>query len=217
MTVFEMQSTRQRILEILKEERLATVEQLSAALELTPVTIRHHLEVLKGEGLVEAPQVLRRPGPGRPQHAYSLTEAAADFFPKNYHGLADLMLDEIRKRVPSSELEQIMQSVASHLAAQAPTLEQAQSPQEAMNAAVDFLNDKGYVARWEDTPEGDFLLHTCNCPYKRVAESHKEVCTMDASFVGQLVSVTPQRMSHMAAGDDSCTYLFRFEQARSER
>ena len=93
MTVFEMQSTRQRILKILKEERQATVEQLSDALELTPVTIRHHLEVLKGEGLVEAPQVLRRPGPGRPQYTYGLTEAAVDYFPKNYHGLADLMLE----------------------------------------------------------------------------------------------------------------------------
>ena len=73
-----MQTTRQRILEILKEKRQATVEELSEELELTPVTVRHHLEILRGEGLISAPSVLRRPGPGRPQHTYALTEAAGD-------------------------------------------------------------------------------------------------------------------------------------------
>lgn len=208
-----MQSTRQRILEILKERNQATVEQLSQALELTPVTIRHHLEVLRGEGLVDAPQVLRRPGPGRPQYAYGLTEAAADYFPKNYHGLIDLMLEEIEERVAPAELEQIMNGVAHRLAAQAPPL-QGESPHEILNAVVSFLNDKGYVAHWEETPEGNYLLHTCNCPYERVSQAHSEVCTIDSNLVGQLVGVSPQRMSHMATGDDNCTYLLRFEENR---
>lgn len=208
--MFEMQSTRQRILEILKEENQATVEQLSEALELTPVTIRHHLDILRGEGLVDAPKVLRRPGPGRPQYTYQLTEAASAYFPKNYHGLTDLMLDEIRERISPAELEQLMSGVAQRLAAQAASPRPAQSPREIMSAAVSFLNDKGYVARWEETLQGDFLLHTCNCPYRLVSQAHREVCTMDADLVSHLVGTPPQRLSQMAGGDDSCTYLFHF-------
>ena len=49
-----MQATRQRILEILKERGAATVEQLATELELTPVTIRHHLDILRRAGLVES-------------------------------------------------------------------------------------------------------------------------------------------------------------------
>lgn len=205
-----MQPTRQRILEILKEKNQVTVQELGEALGLTPVTVRHHLDVLRGEGLVDAPQAMRRSGPGRPQHAFRLTEAAADYFPKNYHGLADLMFDEIRERVAPAEMEQIMTGVAQRMAAQAPTPQPEQKPQEVMDAVVSFLNDKGYVARWEKSPDGDYLLHAHNCPYKHVAQAHNEVCTMDGHFVEQLAGTPPQRLSHMVNGDDRCTYLFRF-------
>ncbi len=206
-----MQSTRQRILEILKEKKHATVDQLSTELELTPVTIRHHLEILKGEGLVDTPKVLRRPGPGRPQYAYGLTEAAGDYFPKNYQRLAGLMLDEIRERVTQIELEQIVGGIAERMAAQAPTPKQRQDPQEFLNATVRYLNDQGYVARWERTPEGEYLMHTFNCPYHQVAQAHTEVCKIDANFIGQLVGFPAQRTSHLASGDDSCSYVFRLK------
>jgi predicted ArsR family transcriptional regulator len=210
-----MQSTRQHILEILKERNQCTVEELSAELELTPVTIRHHLDVLRGEGLIAPPVVLRRPGPGRPQYAFELTAAAGDYFPKNYHNLADLMLDEIRQRVTQAELEQIMNGIADRMAAQAPSLKRKRQPREVLKAAVQFLNDQGYVARWEKTPDGDYLLQTCNCPYERVAQVHSEICTMDAHLVAQLVGVSSKRVSHMASGDDSCVFRLQFEDNHS--
>jgi len=204
-----MQSTRQRILEILKERNLATVEELGDALGLTPVTIRHHLEILRGEGLVAAPQALRRAGPGRPQHTYSLTPAARDLFPKNYHGLTTLMLDEIRERISPLEMDHILNGVAGRLAAQAPA-RPTSTPQELLDVTVRFLNDQGYVAQWEETPEGRFLLHTCNCPYERVTQAHSEICSMDANFVRRLVNAPIQRVSHLASGDERCTYVVQF-------
>ena len=79
-----MQSTRQEILEILKEERQATVEDLAQRLELTPMTIRHHLNVLQAQGLIEAAKVRRSQKVGRPRLVYTLTEAADDHFPQSY-------------------------------------------------------------------------------------------------------------------------------------
>jgi len=76
----------------------ATIDELGEALDLTPVTIRHHLDILRGEGLVEVPEVRRRMTPGRPQYVYILTETASDFFPKHYSRFADLMIEEIRER-----------------------------------------------------------------------------------------------------------------------
>ena len=205
-----MQSTRQRILEILQERKHVTVQELGEAVELTPVTIRHHLDVLRGEGLVDAPRAIRRPGPGRPQYVYGLTEAADEHFPKNYHGLANLLFDEIRERVAPAEMEQIMTRVAQRMADQAPPPRPGASPQEIMEAVVSFMNDRGYVARWEENPKGDYVLRANNCPYKHVAQAHSEVCTMDVHLISRLAGVPPQRLSHMTSGDDSCTYLFRF-------
>ena len=71
-----MQSTRQEILGILKEERQATVEDLAQRLELTPMTIRHHLNVLQAQSMVEAARVRRSQRVGRPRLVYTLTESA---------------------------------------------------------------------------------------------------------------------------------------------
>jgi predicted ArsR family transcriptional regulator len=71
-----MQSTRQEILAILKEERQATVEDLAERLELTPMTIRHHLNVLQAQNLVVASKVRRSKKVGRPRLVYTLTDAA---------------------------------------------------------------------------------------------------------------------------------------------
>jgi predicted ArsR family transcriptional regulator len=210
---FEMQTTRQRILEILKEKNQATVEELSAELDLTSVTVRHHLDVLRGEGLVGAPDVLRRSGPGRPQYVYELTPAAAVHFPKNYHNLADLMLEEIRQRVSPTELEAIIQGVAERMAAEAPSRGSGRSRSEILNDAVQYLNEHGYVARWEKTPAGEYVMRTCNCPYERVALLHQEICKMDADLMGELVGADSERMSHMANGDTSCSFVVRFEES----
>jgi predicted ArsR family transcriptional regulator len=216
--ISSMQTTRQRIREILKEKKQATVEQLSDELELTQVTIRHHLEVLRGEGLVDAPTVLRRNGPGRPQYAYSLTEAAGDYFPRNYQSLADLMFDEIRDKFSPRELDLLLDAVADRMAAQGPALQREKNPKRMLNTIVEYLNDQGYVARWEKNAEGEFVLHTCNCPYERVAQAHSEICKMDANFVAQLVGVSAERKSHIAMGDASCSYVLQFDtKTTSER
>ena len=200
-----MQYTRQRILEILKKKKRVTVQRLSKELELAPVSVRHHLDVLRGEGLVDAPRAIRRAGRGRPQHAYGLTEAASDHFPHNYHGLAGLLLKEIRERVSQGELEQILVDVARRMAEQAPPPLVGQGRRE---AAESFLNQKGYVAHWENGSDEGHVLRIHNCPYERVSLAHSEVCAMDAHFIGELVGAAPQRLSRMAAGDGCCAYRF---------
>ena len=115
-----MQATRQRILEILKERSEATIDELSEALELTTVTVRHHLDILRGEGLVEVPEVKRRATPGRPQYVYTLTDAADEHFPKNYAGFTNLMITEIKERLDPTELDRILRGMAHRMVAEAP-------------------------------------------------------------------------------------------------
>ena len=63
-----MQKTRESIVQILKKRGQATVDELSRELGLTSVTVRHHIEILRQEGVVDSPEPLRRSGPGRPRH-----------------------------------------------------------------------------------------------------------------------------------------------------
>ena len=203
-----MQATRQAILTILKEHGQATVEQMSDELSLTPVTIRHHLDILRSEGLVQAPKVQRRQSPGRPQHVYSLTEQAASYFPKNYVAFADLTLQELRERVTTDEMDSIVRGVARRMAANAPERLPGEPLPERLTRVVDFLNRQGYVARWESNAQG-FLLHTSNCPYQGLTDHHTAPCIMDTALLTELLGSQPLRISWMSAGDDTCTYLVK--------
>jgi predicted ArsR family transcriptional regulator len=203
-----MQATRERILRILKETEAASVDDLSRMLGLTPVTIRHHLDVLRGEGLVGAPTVRRRKAPGRPQHVYSLTERASEHFPKQYDQLASLLLDEIRARGAGGEVDRTMQQIGLRLAAQ------FRSPadlsfEERLAAVVEFLNARGYLASWERRDDGAFLLHVANCPYEQVAAVHREVCAIDQTLLSQVLGTTPERVAWAVKDSHQCTYVIQ--------
>ena len=201
-----MQETRQSILNILKERGQSTVDQLSGELKLTPVTIRHHLDILRSEGLVDIPQVKRKQTPGRPQHIYVLTERASEYFPKNYADFAHLTLLEVRDRVGQSEMESIAQGIAKRMAVDAPQPLPGEAMSQRLDRIVSFLNERGYVSRWEKD-DGSYLLHTSNCPYRGLVHSHSEPCIMDVTLISDLIGTHPQRLSWMAAGSEACTYL----------
>ena len=201
-----MQATRQRILEILKERGQSTIDDLSETLGLTSVTVRHHLDILRGEGLVEVPEVKRRTTPGRPQYVYTLTEAAEDFFPKNYGRLANLMISQIRDRYEPAELDRILRGMANRMAADAPKPVNGETFEQRLTRTVNFLNQKGYIAKWEKAGSDGYYLHTSNCPYRDISQNHSQVCLMDMTLISGLLGTVPERMSWLAAGEYTCSY-----------
>jgi len=204
--VDQMQVTRQRILEILKERGQSTIDELSDTLGLTSVTVRHHLDILRGEGLVKVPEVKRRMTPGRPQYVYTLTEAADDFFPKNYGGFTNLMISEIRDRYEPAELDHILRGMANRMAADAPKPVNGETFEQRLTRVVNFLNEQGYVAKWEKAGSDGYYLHTSNCPYHDISHKHSQVCVMDTTLISNLLGAMPERRSWLAAGEFTCSY-----------
>jgi DeoR family suf operon transcriptional repressor len=202
-----VQSTRERILNILKQRGQATVDELSQELALTAVTVRHHLDILRGEGLIAPPLTRRRKTPGRPQYAYALAEKASGFFPKRYDHLAQLILDEVRACLPSEEVEQMMKRIGERIASTA-AFSPSASLEARLTTAVDFINNLGYMARWESDGDG-YLLHIVNCPYEHVSLHDDEICSIDHTLLTHLLGVPPERTSWSAHGDSHCTYAIR--------
>jgi len=203
-----MQDTRERILDNLKRRHQATVDELSRALGLTAATVRHHLDILRGEGYIAAPIVCRRKTPGRPQYAYTLTEKADALFPKRYDCLASLMLDELRSCLPAAEVDRMLERIGERVASQAALAEEDEFIAR-LAAAVEFLDGLGYMARWEYRDDGDYWLHIANCPYEQVASQHDEVCKMDLRMLTHLLGTAPRRITWAAHGDDQCIYAIR--------
>ena len=200
-----MQATRKAILEILKEQGQATVDELAERLGLTPMTVRHHLNVLQSQDLVAVTQLRYRQSAGRPRHVYTLTEAGNDLFPVNYHGLADRLLDEIKALVGTDEVRRIFRRIGEKLAAEAPDIRDLPLA-ERVSRVADFLTERGFISRWEKL-EGGYALYEFNCPYRRVARDHAEVCQMDMALISMLLGVEPKRIHGAASTGEYCTYF----------
>jgi len=209
MRALFMQETRQVILDILREHGKATVDDIVHELQarrgaITAVTVRHHLNILQKDSLITSTELRRRATPGRPQHMYMLTEKGEMQFPNNYLHLASGLLDELRKHLPPSNVNVILEGVAGHMAENAaiPDVPLA----ERMHFVVAYLSEHGYQAFYETTDNG-YILHTSNCPYHNIVQTHSSLCEMDIRLVSMLLGVVPRRLSHRMDGDQSCSYL----------
>lgn len=210
-----MQVTRKALLEILRERGQATVDELAGQLGLTPMTVRHHLNVLKADDLVVAARLRHRQSAGRPRQVYVLTDAGNDFFPANYHGLADHLLNEIKEEMGSSKIGQIFRRIGEKLAREAPDMSGLPLP-ERVSRAAEFLTNKGFISRWEEMEDG-YALCMFNCPYRRVASEHGEVCVMDRTLISRLVGVQPKRIHGTASQGEHCTYFVPFDLTVKEK
>jgi predicted ArsR family transcriptional regulator len=208
-----MQKTRQKILEYLKRHQQATVDELSRMLDdLTAVTVRHHLDVLRREDLVAPPEIVHRDGPGRPKYAYRLTDKAEGLFPRNIDVLTNHMLDELKRSLEPQQINVIFEGVAEQMAAGAPPIRQDEPFEARLDRLTAYLTQQGYEAHWETHPEG-FVLYTSNCPYSGVSEAHNEVCSLDMHYISQLLGVVPRRLDHLLEGAHSCSYLIHVPQS----
>jgi predicted ArsR family transcriptional regulator len=204
-----MQETRRLILEILKRLGSATIEQLVTELkcrrgDITPVTVRHHLNRLQEEGFVAIPQVKHRSRPGRPQHTYMLTQRAEGMFHNNYQQLAIGLVTELKEQFPPERINVILEGVADGMAKEACIYPQAPIP-ERLDAVVAYLNQHGYEAEWQ-RGDGGFILRTRNCPYHHLAHQTEMTCHLDMLLVSRLLGVVPRLLSRVSEGDDNCAY-----------
>ncbi|MBI1277041.1 MAG: hypothetical protein GC179_02825 [Anaerolineaceae bacterium] len=205
-----MQETRQYILDILREKGQATVDEMVGDLQkrrgsaITAVTVRHHLNELLKEELITTTDLKHRDTPGRPQHVYILTTAAISHFPNNYQPLVNHLLEQLSNSFPGNEINVVFEGIADSMAANAAI--PALSVSERLNYVVQYLNDHGYNAHWENNGHG-FTLHTTNCPYHQVAKDNRILCEMDMRLVSSLLGVVPRLISRISDGDASCSYF----------
>ena len=206
-----MHEKRRRIMDIIKEQGSATVNELRNQLAVTGVTVRHHLDVLHSQGLVTEPKVRRRKLPGRPQYEYRLTEKAAEHFPKRYDVLALNLMHEIKCGDSPLELSAVLDGVRRRISSVAPKPEQGNSLEEQVDNAVEFLKEQGYEARREKSIQG-LVIHIGNCPYENLPQQHPELCQMDSNLVTSMIETQPECMGVMATGYKTCSYLIRDEE-----
>jgi predicted ArsR family transcriptional regulator len=201
-----LQAVRRRIIDILKADGGATVAELADRLSMAQVSVRHHLDILIGEDLVEAMGVRRRDGAGRPSQLYQLTPGASRLFPQRHVTLAGDVLVEMKALLPDDALRSLMHRLAVKTSRRAPAAAVGQSMEERLDEVTEFLTAEGYVAHWERS--GDrYVVQACNCPHAGVADHHPELCSMDQDMFQMLLPGAVRLESRVLDGSSQCTYI----------
>ncbi len=206
----QRKSTKDIILETIKASRQAKVEDLAEEANVSPVTVRHHLNSLQAEGLIETSSVRRKVG--RPYYVYSLSKQGQELFPKRYVRLTTRLLEELKSVLPREAVEQVFKGVVENVIEEhRPQFEGLQLEQR-LNYLVELLEDEGFLARWEKTEDG-YKLTEYNCPYYSIGQEHTEICIFDKELILNVVQLPVTQHSCMLAGGDCCQFTFTDEPA----
>ena len=198
-----MQATRWEILQTLKKRGQATVGDLAEAIDLAPITIRHHLAILEREGLVTRHR--ERSGVGRPRHVFRLTAAAEELFPKKYHVLAERLLDELKSMANPQQVVTIFKRMAEEITHSRNAVSEDAPIEEQLEALVQLLGEEGFLARWRCLGR-EYELTEYSCPYFYVGQKHPEICQFDLQIINSALDAAVERTACRAHGDEFCSY-----------
>lgn len=198
-------STREVILEAIKQSNEATVESLATAADVSPVTVRHHLNSLQAVGLLETRSVRRKVG--RPYYVYSLSDKGHELFPQRYVRLSSRLLDELKENFPSGTVRKLFKNVTEQIADDHRKEFEGLPLEERLDYLIDLLAEEGFLASWESLGES-YTLTEYSCPYYSVGQKHDEVCDFDRQLVEIVLETEVEQESCMLHGDTCCQFTF---------
>jgi len=199
-------STRETILDAIKQANEATVDELAEAADVSPVTVRHHLNSLQADGLLETRSIRRKVG--RPYYIYRLSEKGNELFPQRYLRLSNMLLDEIKKQFPEEIVSELLGNVVNRIVREHANKLEGMLIEDRLNYLVKLLADEGFLASWEMTDDGNYQITEYSCPYYSVGQKHNEVCGFDKQLMIAVLDTQVTQETCMLSGDSACQFTF---------
>ena len=199
-----MKSTKDRILQTLLRKPRITINDIAEAVEINPISVRHHLSNLEKEGLISAEE--ERHGVGRPRLVYSLTEDGMERFPTKYLRLTTRLLSQMKETIPGPMVAQLFNQVAEDLADQYAADIKGLNMEERLDFVKEMLAQEGFTVEWEKAGS-QYRIHEITCPYLQIGQNHPEVCTVDQTLISKMLAVPAEKVQCILDGNSHCTYI----------
>jgi predicted ArsR family transcriptional regulator len=199
-----MKSTKDKILQTLLRRPKITINELAEAVDINPISVRHHLTNLQMEGLIEAEEV--RHGVGRPRLVYSLTQDGMERFPTKYLRLTTRLLAQMKESMPGPMVSKLFNQIAEDLASEYSSQIQGLSMEERLEFVKELLAQEGFTVEWEKK-DGAYQIHEISCPYYQIGVAHPEVCTVDQTLISKMLALPANKVQCILDGGSHCTYV----------
>lgn len=201
-----LKSTRERVLQTLLKNHRCTINTLADAVDINPISVRHHITKLEAEGLVGSEE--ERHGVGRPRQVYFLTEAGLEHFPTRYMRLTIRLLGQLKEHMPPEMVNQLFSKMAADLVHEYANSARAQglSTEQRLEMVKNLLRDEGFNIEWEKI--GDkYHIREVSCPYFHVGQNHPEVCWIDQTLISTVLDLPAEKIKCVLDGDNYCTFV----------
>lgn len=199
--------TEQRLLYLLKSRGALTAGDAGAALSMTIAGAQQRLARLARAGLVASED--RKHGRGRPRRYWSLTEKGHARFPDRH---SDLTLDILRATKDLFGAEGLQRLIRRReretLAAYRSETAEARTLEDRLDALTRLRSREGYMAAWERTEDGTYLLIENHCPICAAATQCQGLCRSELTIFRAVLrgAARVERSDHILAGARRCAY-----------
>ena len=212
MTIADLPSTKQNILQYLLKQNRATAKQLAADLKISTQAVRRHLNELEAEGLISYDSVQRKMG--RPQHMYQLTDKGRDLLsPQKYSEFAVSFLDTLAETVGKEQVSKVLEKQWQRKAAEYRDRLGEGTLTQRIAALVQLRKDEGYMAELlqvSSQEKQEFILVEHNCAISDVAESYPSICGHELEmFAAILPDCIVKRTHWINDGEHQCGYSIK--------
>lgn len=204
-----MTSTKDKIIQVILKHQKITINDLAEIVGINPISVRHHILKLEGEGVVDSAE--ERHGVGRPRRLYFLTESGQEQFPTRYLRLTNRLLERVKESFPPEMVERLFSQMGEDMAEDMVSAQDVESLpiEDRLDLLKDLLKDEGFQVEWEKTPEA-YEIRELNCPYFHVGQNHPEICEVDQRLISKMLSVPATKIQCLLDGDSYCTYVVPF-------
>jgi predicted ArsR family transcriptional regulator len=210
-----MERARDELVRILHERGDSSVAELAEAMGVSQGSVRRHLDIMGGAGLVESRRE-RRPR-GRPLTVYSLSEAGEErssaahysrLLDHIYPALTDLDAGEISGAAGTAILRRVFEGVAQRVADDRAPLVRSEELDGRVAEVVGALREVGVLNDVVD--EGDaFRLSSLGCPCRSTAQETDAACEADRYSIELLLGAPVEQIATIAGGSSYCEYLVK--------
>lgn len=202
------QNTRARVLRTLLLNQKRTVNELAEAVDINPISVRHHVNKLEAEGLIQSEE--ERHGVGRPHLVYSLTNKGMEQFPQRYLQLTLRLLQQLKENLSEKMVGEIFQELAEGIVGELTQNVNLHDLtfEERLLLLEEVLTSEGYMVNLQEE-EGNYYIVEASCPYHHVGEDYPEICVVDKELIAHFTSTPPERVECILEGDKQCKYLIK--------
>jgi predicted ArsR family transcriptional regulator len=194
-----MKSTRERILDYLELKQISTSTELSRLLQVTSADIRHHLNLLHKEGLIQIIGEKQHKGPGRPAKLYRLSQKPKQ---ANLLILIEALLQVLASGYTPGDRSDPMQQVGEYISG---SINSGGTLSQRLFHAINRLNELNYQARWEAHQQSPRII-LGNCPYNTIVDNHPEICQVDRYLLESLLNLPVEQNSKLIRDDRKFTF-----------